>query len=207
LWTDILKADYQFSENNPEIERDESGNVLSIRNNSQLGEFTTEKGAIVYIDNVASEMVSEGVSINDISHLIKLLVDVDIHEHSHEAMQKELRPHYDKLTDRLVTLIKQINATNHQELLPILKKHISDYTEMLFMEELYAYSSEKHAKMKDLRHNYDFMSWIQKGLKELFDELSNAQVNTINILAQTSEQKWNMLYLTFETRILKIKGD
>ena len=173
-----------------------------------LGTYDPETDrAIVFLDNVWDKVIQDGVSIDEVNEFIEILIDVDIHETSHKAMASEMEPRYKKLEKKIRKIVISVNVDNFKKVHKELKKAVSDYTEMLFMEEVYAFSSEKNPNYLNLKSNYNMEHRIEDMIDDLLKgNLKPIHENLANIIAQESERKWNMLNLTFKSRILKIKG-
>ena len=123
-------------------------------------------------------------------------------------MAKELEPRYKKFERRLLKLVKNVDVENFKETQKDLKRLVGDYTEMLFMEEVYAYSTEKNVDYSELKDNYDMLERIELMVNGLLQgNLKPIQRNLANIIAHEAERKWDFLGKTFRRRILKIKGD
>ena len=205
MWKDILKAELTTSlEEWPEIR--EPGGMFPTSN---LGEYNPDTDrALVFLDNVWSRVTRDGVDADDIDKFIELLIDVDMHEVSHQAMAKELEPRYKKFERRLLKLVKNVDVENFKETQKDLKRLVGDYTEMLFMEEVYAYSTEKNVDYSELKDNYDMLERIEHMVNGLLQgNLKPIQRNLANIIAHEAERKWDFLGKTVRRRILKIKGD
>ena len=204
MWKDILKAELTTALNEwPEI-TEESGMFPT----GNLGDYDpdTDK-ALVYLDNVWSHVQRDGVDADDIDKFIGLLIDVDMHEVSHQAMASELQPKYARFERRLTKLVENVDVENFKDTQETLRRLVGDYTEMLFMEEVYAFSTEKGAKYEGLANNYDMHGRIEGMVRDLLrGELKNIQRNLTNIISHESERKWDFLSKTFKSRILKIKG-
>ena len=163
--------------------------------------------AVVFLDNIWGKVTKDGVTANDIDDFIELLIDIDTHEVSHQAMSSEMEPRYKNFEKQLTELVKDVDVNNFVSSQKELKRLVGDYTEMLFMEELYAYSSEKNLNYADLKDNYDMMVRIEDMVDDLLENnLKPIQRNLANVIGQEAERKWNFLSLTFKNRILKIKG-
>ena len=122
-------------------------------------------------------------------------------------MASEMQPRYNKFEKELKKLVKDVDVNNFVSSQKELKRLVGDYTEMLFMEELFAYSSEKNLKYAELKDNYDMMGRIEDMVEDLLRfELKPIQRNLANVIGQEAERKWNFLTLTFKNRILRIKG-
>ena len=209
LWTDMLKA--ELSTSLRELDRkdgiyDTNPNTTAKEPIESLGVYDEKTDrAVVFLDNVWESVIEDGVTANDIDDFIQLLIDVDTHEVTHQAMASEMQPRYNKFEKELKKLVKDVDVNNFVSSQKELKRLVGDYTEMLFMEELFAYSSEKNLKYSELKDNYDMMGRIEDMVEELLRfELKPIQRNLANVIGQEAERKWNFLTLTFKNRILRI---
>ena len=211
MWTDILKA--ELSTSLRELDRKDgiygtNPNTTAKEPIESLGVYDEKTDrAVVFLDNVWESVIEDGVTANDIDDFIELLIDIDTHEVTHQAMASEMQPRYNKFEKELKKLVKDVDVNNFVSSQKELKRLVGDYTEMLFMEELFAYSSEKNLKYAELKDNYDMMGRIEDMVEDLLRfELKPIQRNLANVIGQEAERKWNFLTLTFKNRILRIKG-